>query len=166
MPDHNYVHIPLPPELAQHVLDFAVEAEHLIEREKHPHLTLKFGTDATYGEAKEALKDERPAKVRFGTLSVFQKPDSDVLKIEVTSADLHRLHRKLNRLPHDDSHPLYVPHVTVAYLVRGTGRNYSGKTVRRLSGRTALFRSAVFKSKDGHSKEIPLEPEGTGEREL
>ena len=164
MPDHNYVNIPLPSELAQHVLDFAIEAEHLIEREKDPHLTLKFATDGTYAASKEALKDERPAKVRFGTLSIFQKPDSDVLKVEVTSADLHRLHRKLNRLPHDDSHPVYVPHVTVAYLVKGAGRHYAGKTVRRLTGRTATFRSAVFKSKDGHSTEIPLEPEGTGDR--
>lgn len=154
--DHASTHFTLPDELAQHVLDFHVDDKHLLEREKTPHVTIKYGLDAGHKNAAAALKDERPAKVSFGGTSIFQTPDADVLKVDVWSADLHRLHRKLNRLPHGDRHQVYRPHLTIAYLKPGEGRRYAGKTVRRITGRTETFRDVTFSSKDGQKKDIPL----------
>ena len=163
MPKSNYTAVLLPPDLAAHVLSFPIDPKHLIEREDEPHCTLKFGLQGDHADTKEALKGELPAKFRIGATSLFRNPDADVLKLDVTSTDLHRLHRKLNRLPHDDSHPDYKPHVTIATLRPGTGRYYSGKTVRRLTGRSAIARSVMFAGKDGKKTTIPLEPKGEGE---
>jgi 2'-5' RNA ligase len=151
----------LPEHLAKHILAFAakIPKEHLAGdgKEKHSHITVKYGLDDESHEgAKEALKDEHPAKVTFGHTSLFKNPDADVLKVEVTGADLHRLHRKLNSLPHGDTYPDYAPHSTIAYLRPGMGRYYTGQKVPRLTGRTATFREVMFKGKTGKNAKIEL----------
>jgi 2'-5' RNA ligase len=161
--DHSTTQLNLPDHLAQHALQFASQLpeEHLAEkgRESEPHVTLKWGLHNTgHSPVTAALKDEHPAQARFGHTRVFETPDADVLHVEVTGHDLHRLHRKLNRLPHDDSHAEYSPHMTLAYMARGTGHRYAGQAVPRLTGRTAVFREVTFSSKNGRKTRIPLEP--------
>ena len=154
--DHASTHFTLPEQLAQHVMDFHVDPQHLLEREKTPHVTIKYGLNTTGKDAAAALRDERPAKLSFGGTSLFHKPEADILKLDVWSADLHRLHRKLNRLPHGDAHPEFKPHLTIAYLRTGTGKLYAGKNLRYLTGRSATFRDVTFSAKDGTKRTIPL----------
>lgn len=157
MTKHAYTKLDLPADIAGSILSFSLDPKHVLKRETEPHVTVKFALDATHEQAAEALKGEFPVRATFGTTSLFKTPDADVLKVEVTGHGLHALHRKLNRLPHDDSHAVYVPHATIAFLKPGEGRKYSGKSVRRLTGRTVTLRSVAYSDKDGTVKHIPLE---------
>lgn len=146
----------LPEDLCARVLAFDIDPKHLLEREINPHVTVKFGVEAGHSDVKKALAEDYPAKATFHRTSLFKNADADVLKVDVSSADLHRLHRKLNRLPHDDSHMVYRPHVTIAYLHPGSGKYYEGVRVRGVTGKTAMLRSVLYSGKDGRKKEISL----------
>ena len=160
---YSSTQLDLPDHLAQHVLEHAarIPKEDLAKDglEDRPHVTTKFGIIGdSYKPVAAALKGEYPATARFGHTRIFETPEADVLHVEVTGHDLHRLHRKLNRLPHDDSHAEFAPHVTLAYMKVGTGHRYAGQAVPRLTGRTAVFREVTFSSKNGRKVKIPLEP--------
>ena len=133
-------------------------------REAESHVTLKYGLhDTDPAGTIEALKGESPVQVRFGAISIFQgktADDPDVLKVDVTSPDLHRLNGKVSALPHTDTFPKYSPHLTLAYVKRGMGDKYVGKIIPGLSGKTISLDTVIFSSKDGRRTDIPLAGSG------
>lgn len=152
----------LPEEHADAVRDFAktIPENELAEkgREDEPHVTVKYGlhsTDSTGVRA--ALTGETPATVHFGKLSVFRTPDADVLKVGVSSPDLHRMNAKIAEgNEHTDTYPQYSPHVTVAYLKPGDGAKYDGKPLPGLTGKSVTMNSVTFSPHEGERSDIPL----------
>jgi hypothetical protein len=98
-----------------------------------------------YTQAQQVIKDIGVVQARLGKLSVFELPDADVLKIDVEGNDLHRAHKKLELLPHVDTHPNYQPHLTIAYLKPGTAGKYLFMTTG-LDGYELEFDTLVFSS--------------------
>ena len=100
-------------------------------------------------KVEEALKGERPVTVRFGKVSLFTtNPDYDVVKVDVESAGLHGLNKKVSEAqPNTETHPEYKPHVTIAYVRKGKGAKYVGN--KFLEGQTVTLDSVIFSGRDG-----------------
>lgn len=100
-------------------------------RETDPHVTVKYGLHTSDAEdVASALKDESPISMKVGKASLFPATDkrqSDVIKFDVDSPDLHRLNAKLSKLPNTTTFPDYHPHLTVAYVKPGMGQKYLSK---------------------------------------
>jgi len=66
------------------------------------------------------------------------------------------MNEKLKRLPHGDTYPFYQPHITIAYLKRGSGKKYKD-LVTGLEGETMKFDVLKFSNKNRNKTNIDLE---------
>lgn len=93
-------------------------------REDHIHVTVKYGltTQDLPVELKQIAKTTKPFPIFMGVVSLFTtSPEHDVVKIDVESPALRLLNRRIcDALPHEDTHPDYHPHLTLAYVQKGT----------------------------------------------
>lgn len=151
----------LPPELAKHVKAAAKKipnfALHGDGRESESHVTVKYGIEADNADDIRHIIGSHPAfKIKLGKTSHFpDSGDGDVIKAEVHSPELHALHHKIAKATKTvTTHPVYIPHVTLAYVSRGLGKPFSGSS--ELEGKEAIVDKIIFSSKDGSRETIPL----------
>jgi 2'-5' RNA ligase len=126
-------------------------------RETEAHITVKFGLHDAKPSRKliGALAGFGAVSATLGKTSLFQNDEADVVKIEVSSPDLHRLNRLISRtVACTDTHPTYTPHATVAYVKPGRGKKYAGDD--SLAGTKLEFDSVVFSAKDRTLHKISL----------
>lgn len=127
-------------------------------RENNPHVTLLYGiVSQEPNEVIELLSNEKGAvKAKLGKVSLFENSDDyDVVKIGVESEDLARLHGKIaDNIENESDFPEYKPHVTIAYVTRGSGNLYSGSS--KFEGTEMSFDEVVFSSPDGERTLIAL----------
>jgi 2'-5' RNA ligase len=92
--------------------------------EIHPHVTIKYGLYTNVPEkVKEFIKHQESVDVRLGKISKFRDISDkfDVIKIEVYGPDLQKLNRSVSKeFKHDKGHQTYLPHITLAYIKKGT----------------------------------------------
>lgn len=140
-----------------------IPEEHLTTqgRELYPHITVLDGlqVDRPAGWRTE-VEGERPFTVRLGKTSAFLAAqtglDYDVLKVEIESEALVRLHHRLaGLLPHTCAFPDYVPHATVAFLQPGYGARYTGQ--RWLAGWAFVVDHLTFSSRLAQTEELWLQ---------
>ncbi len=129
-----------------------VPAELLAEKKNgyDLHATILHGlTDQDATAAFDVLRRwQRPVQFRLGAVSVFERDnrDYDVLKVEVLSPDLHVLNAMLRTLPNQEEFPDYCPHITLAYLKKGTGNDVAkGMAPVDLGGTSSTF---IFNNSD------------------
>lgn len=129
-------------------------------REDEPHITVLFGLHGSDPRAvAEIVREFGPVSVRFGEVTTFPPNDEhEVLKIDVESDDLRRLHDAIAALPHTDTFPDYRPHLTVAYVKPGAGAKYVGPCP--LTGTEAVFDRIVFSDRDRRHVAVPLRGAG------
>lgn len=126
-------------------------------RDKKPHITCRYGLHGTDPAAvRRAIAGLGPVTARIGDVSLFQTPDYDVVKLDVESPGLHDLYRRLGTLEHTDTHPEYRPHLTLAYVKKGLGYQFTGPGP--LTGTVLIFPSVQFSAKDGSRTDLPLGP--------
>ncbi len=130
-------------------------------REVQPHVTVKYGLhDNDPVAVQQALADEGPIAAKVGKVSIFPASetgsDYDVVKMDVDSPDLHRLNEKVAALPSTDTHPLYKPHITLAYVKAGEGQKYVGKSVPGLTDQIVRFDTVTHSGQNQVKTEIPL----------
>lgn len=165
MSDHEYstTHIELPSDIAGRIKSIAdsIPDDDLAEdgREKNPHITVKYGlTSDSPKDVEDATNGVGGVDFELGNLGVFpadEQRDSDVLFVSVDSQDLKNLNKKIaDSVPHVDTHKEYNPHATVAYLKRGVGSKYAGRS--DLSGIKGKTNQIVHSSKDGTETKINL----------
>ena len=124
-------------------------------RELNPHITVLYGLrDESPNKVKEILEQEKSIKLKLGKISAFETPGYDVIKIEINSPGLHKLHRLLESLPHQDNHPRYNPHVTIAYVKKGKGKRVIGNGI--FDGEIVESQKIMFGSKNGEKTIIEL----------
>ncbi len=125
--------------------------------EDKPHITVRYGLhDNDPDDAKEIVNEfPGPIKIKLGSLSIFNTEDADVLKIDVISPELHALNKALSSLHHTDTYPEYKPHLTLAYLLPGTGERFL--TDNPLFGMELSFRSVTFSSKQREKTLLALQ---------
>jgi hypothetical protein len=134
-------------------------------REGQPHVTVKYGLHTSDPElVRRVVEGFGPVEVRLGKTSLFPAEEAsaqrggdqfDVVKVDVGGDDLRRLNALISGvLAHSDSHPVYKPHATVAYVKPGLGSKYEGNA--SLEGTTLTLRDLVFSARDGSRTVIPL----------
>ena len=132
MGKNGWAWIKLPEGVTKKILDFGREIpnEELSEdgRETQPHITLKYGLKTDdYSLVRECLDGKKGGTAHLGVSSVFENEEFDVVKVSCAGSALHRIHKALNQLPHEDSYMIYKPHVTIAYVKKGFGKKYAGE---------------------------------------
>ncbi len=98
-------------------------------REMEPHITIKFGLTKIYSKEKmgEAISKIKPFQVTLIGISIFQNEKFDVVKIDAESEKLKRYNKIFSKLPNEDEHPIYHPHLTLAYVFSGSGKKFENK---------------------------------------
>ena len=113
-------------------LEKNIPEANIIKAEHRPHSTIYYGADKRdMAQIEEIVQDwGRPIRAMLGAFNIFEHPEQDVLYIEVIGDSMQELHAKIAKLPNSrpPTHPKYIPHLTVAYLKKGTGRKYVGTT--------------------------------------
>ncbi len=162
--------VQLPKVLADNLLAFgkSIPAFDLCDEEggleDDAHITVKYGIHTNnVADVRKALATYvGPIRITLGKTALFQGPSYDVLYVEVTSPDLVELNGRLaDTLEVTDTHPVYTPHATVAYLKRGYGVRYVGNTA--LEGMRASIGSVRFMPTEGEPVDLPITgraPEG------
>ena len=125
-------------------------------REINSHVTILYGLkDEDPDAAKKILEQQRPVVLKLGRISAFDTNDEyDVIKIDVNSPDLHKLHKLLKALPFHNDYPRYQPHVTIAYVKKGKGKRIIGNGT--FDGEIIKTNKVVFSSLNGDKTEIEL----------
>jgi len=133
--DYATTDIKLPDEVGDFIIDWGrlnIPDDAISEdgREHDIHVTVKYGLlDHELPEPlKEVAKTTQPFPVFMGVVSLFTtNPKFDVVKIGVESPQLRLLNKRVAELPHEDTYPDYKPHITVAYVVKGTCDHLEGE---------------------------------------
>jgi len=140
-------------------------ADHVDQADQHPdhelpdehHVTVRYGLapEARPIDAAAVVRGHGPIPVRLGMVSGFtEHPEHDVLVVDVESPGLHDLNRKLGALPHEDTQPGYRPHMTLAYLRKGTAAQYLGDPT--FQGKAFTARAVTLSPADGRDQALPL----------
>jgi 2'-5' RNA ligase len=99
--------------------------------EYEPHCTLLYGLHdgVTLDQVTNIVNQFKFSNLRAFNPSLFENPEFDVLKYDIgyqTNKDssLHQCNQKLKILPNTQTYPDYHPHMTIAYLKPGKGKEY------------------------------------------
>lgn len=96
--------------------------------EKEPHVTLLYGLhskEINRNDIFEGIKKIGLEHLRIKGFNIFEGENFDVLYFEVeVSEKLLKAHDFLKTFPHTNKFKDYKPHMTIAYLKPGLGRDY------------------------------------------
>jgi hypothetical protein len=134
--------IDLPKEIGGHIIqwgelniaddDLYIDEKDGCGRETEQHVTVLYGlTDSTPSqELIDIVESTKPFLIEFAGVSIFENEKYDVVKLSVVSEGLHNLHMQIRKAcPNENKFPDYLPHCTVAYVKKGTGKKYEGNDV-------------------------------------
>jgi len=129
--DFGYLRVKIPRWVSKNIPD-----GNILKLEHRPHVTVYRGADRRdLPKIEEVVREYgRPIRAMLGEFGVFEQPERDVLYIKMIGDSFHELHDKIEKLPNSRSpvKPDYIPHLTVAYLKKGTARKYVGTTPFRM----------------------------------
>lgn len=100
--------------------------------EKDSHVTVLYGLHTKDPEElRKFLKGYKPITITLGKTDCFTTSKyNDVVLFKVNSPDLVRLNDQLrNRFQYTTMYPDYRPHATVAYVKKGYGPKYMGRSI-------------------------------------
>lgn len=102
----------------------------------NPHLTLLYGLHkgVTAKMVKRIFKTfDGTIDININGIGVFENPQFDVVKFNVDpEGSLQYLFDRLSELPNSNEFPDYVPHITIAYVKKGTGRKYVDRDYKKV----------------------------------
>jgi len=116
--------------------------------EVNPHVTVLYGLhDEVHSDlvGRICKSVREPVEIKIVGASTFDNnPDYDVLKYDIESDKLRQLNRVFSSFPHTNEHDDYSPHLTVGYLKRGRGEDYTSQ-IRDKIGRRLTFDCLRFR---------------------
>jgi 2'-5' RNA ligase len=97
-------------------------------REHEIHVTVKFGLHEAEpsDELLSIIEETQPFEIEVAPCSLFENPEFDVVKFDCDGEALRALNAKISQLKNSDAHPEYHPHMTCAYVVKGSCLNLVG----------------------------------------
>lgn len=94
-----------------------------------PHLTILYGLhkEVTPEMVKSVFENYKgEIHVEIDGIGIFENEKFDVVKFNVKpDGALQELHDQLSKFPNSDQFPIYKPHITIAYVKKGTGKKYA-----------------------------------------
>lgn len=159
-----------------------IQEEALAEngRETDVHATVKFGIDPSITPEQvaavvQAIKPWVSGSMTLGVTAIIETDEgshgngADVVYVTVDSVDLEILNAAISEaFPVTDTHPEYIPRITLAYVKKGDGQKFAGDET--LAGTEVTFTSIWYSDTEGNLTEIPLAGEAAvepvGERNL
>lgn len=106
---------------------YIVENDNTYGLQDRPHLTLLYGLhkEVTSEMVEDVLKDVKPFDIEIDGVDIFENEDYDVVKFNIKKTDiLQSIFDDLSKLPNSNSFKDYKPHITIAYVKKGTGKKY------------------------------------------
>jgi 2'-5' RNA ligase len=89
--------------------------------EDEPHITIRFGLHTQDADSMIGFANLiQPIRFTVNGVASFSSKEYDVLFLTVESPELVRFNELLGKLPNTQTHPKYVPHLTLAYVKPGT----------------------------------------------
>ncbi len=126
-------------------------------RDLEPHVTALFGLlSGCPKKLQPALSKFSKIKMTLGKTSLFKNKDFHVLKFDIVSPDLVKLNGELTKLEHENDHPDYHPHCTVAYLKADDAISGKYTGVRNFEDQEATAKSVIFSYGYDERTRIPL----------
>jgi 2'-5' RNA ligase len=151
--DFSCVLCPLPWKIAEEIRQWGlnnISDEDLIGdgRESSIHVTLKYGLhNHDPFELRPLLQNYGPIEITLGKFSIFENGKEDVVKISVRSPRLVKLNSIItNQFENTETHPEYIPHITICYVKPELGKKYDGNTT--FEGRKVILDKAEFSGND------------------
>jgi len=96
--------------------------------QENPHVTILYGLHkgVTEDEVKSVFEGfTESINIEVDGIGIFENKDYDVVKFNVNpDGALQKLHDKLSEFPNSNEYPDYKPHITIAYVNKGTGKKY------------------------------------------
>ena len=116
-------------------------------KEANPHVTVMYGLSPIEETRVKELLNKVPKKIvaELGKISKFSNADTpyDVLKIEVKSPHLNKIHEMIRKnFENNYKWPQYNPHVTLAYVKKGTCNEYVGN--KTFEGMKVMFETFMY----------------------
>lgn len=105
------------------------EKSYGIENETHITILYGFHDDETSIDILyDYIKDIKIPIIKFSNVSVFENEDFEVLKFDIVSDDMIEINKIFkNNFKYTSDYENYHPHMTIAYLKKGSGINYIDK---------------------------------------
>jgi 2'-5' RNA ligase len=96
---------------------------------KDPHITLLYGYDNSIipEMVENILKNfiKEPIEVEIEGIGLFENKTFDVVKFNIKKSEiLQKLYDELSKLPNSNKFKNFTPHITIAYVKKGTGKKY------------------------------------------
>lgn len=106
------------------IIDKADLAEDGFEKETHVTVCYGLHSDVETAQVRKVLEGIDLREIRVSGMSLFEN-ETDVLKLDVkVTAGLKLLRDSCMKLPNTQTFPDFKPHITIAYLKKGTGKKY------------------------------------------
>lgn len=120
------------------------------------HTTLLYGLhkEVTLEDVKSVLDKYTYSTCYLHNVSIFDKPDYDVLKFDVKGLNLVETNKDLQQFPFTTEYPEFHAHLTLAYLKKGMGAKY----VKLFKGEEFKLnpKKGVFSTPDGKKENIKI----------
>ena len=127
--------------------------------ETEPHCTLLYGLHddvVTPEQVQEVLNNRTYNTCKAHNLSLFENPKYDVLKYDVEGDNLHETNEDLKQFPFTSDYPDYHPHMTVAYLKPGKGKEYVNKLGNMFEEINMVPQHVIYSRTDGTKNKMPI----------
>ena len=135
-------------------------------KENNPHVTVMYGLSPVEENRVKELLTKVPKKIvaELGQISKFENADApyDVLKIEVKSSHLSKIHEMIRKnFDNNYQWPQYNPHVTLAYVKKGTCNEYVGN--KTFEGMKVMFETFMYSNGDrDQNHAVPMKEYNVG----
>ncbi len=125
-----------------------------IETETHCTVLYGFNLDFDSEKLVKMLSSSGAMKVKIGKLSRFECPEYDVIKFTVISQDIRDVNKKLNKEFSDEITPSqwkFNPHITVAYVKKGTNQNLNASEIE---GQTVTVQQLLYSLPEKEGRKV------------
>ncbi len=155
--EYSSVLAELSPMVADMVLTLGTKIDPLDLHEKtkendYPHITVRYGLHTDSAEDAQRALDhiELPIKAAIVGVEIFERDEYDVLVLQANSPAIEEMNDKLGELPNTETFKDYHPHITIAYLQKGTGQKYKDMDIGQLVGQVIEITRVDFSDKEHH----------------
>lgn len=126
--------------------------------ETEPHCTLLYGLhdNVTDEDIEHVIENHVFDTCKAHNLSCFENDLYDVLKFDIDGNGLFKINDELKQFPYTTEYPNYHPHMTIAYLKPGMGKNYVKLLSKRYDRLYLKPKYVIYSKTDGTKKEMPI----------